>query len=46
MEAKNGYKKVNLDIVVGITSKIPETTMMEVALQANQMWGNPHLSML
>ncbi len=36
-------KKVNLDIVVGITSKIPETTMMEVAFAGKSNVGKSSL---
>lgn len=36
-------KKVNLDIVIGITSKIPETTMMEVAFAGKSNVGKSSL---
>ena len=36
-------KKVNLDIVVGVTSKIPETTMMEVAFAGKSNVGKSSL---
>ena len=36
-------KKVNLDIVIGVTSKIPETTMMEVAFAGKSNVGKSSL---
>ena len=33
-------KNVSLDIVCGITSKLPDTNRPEVHLQENQMWEN------
>ena len=36
-------KKLNLDIVVGVTSKIPETTMMEVAFAGKSNVGKSSL---
>ncbi len=33
-------KNVSLDIVCGITSKLPDTGRPEVAFAENQMWGN------
>lgn len=35
-------KNVSLDIVCGITSKLPETKRPEIALQENQMWESRH----
>jgi len=36
-------KKVNLDIVIGVTSRIPETTMMEVAFAGKSNVGKSSL---
>lgn len=33
-------KNVSLDIVCGITSKLPDTNRPEVAFAENQMWEN------
>lgn len=38
-------KKVNLDIVIGVTSAIPQTELPEVHLQENPTWENLHSSM-
>lgn len=38
-------KKVNLDIVVGVTSTLPETPFPELHLQASQMLVN-HRSLM
>lgn len=32
------YQKVNLDIVIGVTSAIPQTELPEVAFAGNPTW--------
>lgn len=38
-------KKVNLDIVIGVTSAIPQTELPEVAFAGKPTWENLHSSM-
>ena len=38
-------KNVSLETVCGITSRLPENSLPEIALRENPTWGNRLLSM-